>query len=137
MEDWHQIIKSIAITAENVTTVGRLLVERMLSSQDDPEISAYKRRVRNRKQAGEFRPEWDPLGFVAFDEQGVQFRTEMDRVPQHLQDLMTYSIRTGRIKPGPDHTIQTSDEEYLYMLEVAVGWPSNASQVFAFWRRPA
>ena len=137
MDDWYQIIKSIAVTAENVTTVGRRLFEMAIDKRIDPEHDAYRRRVRNRKRTGEFRPEWDLIGRVAFDEHGSQYLTEMDAVPECLKNLMTNSIRSGRIKPGPDNTVQVSDENYLYMLEVGTGSPYRDSMVFVFWQRPA
>ena len=137
MDDWYQIIKSVAVSVENVTTVGRRLFEMTIDKGGYPERDAYRKRVRNRKKTGEFRPEWDLLGRVAFDELGSQYLTEMDAVPQHLQDTMTNSIRSGRIKPGSANTVQVSDENYLYMLEVGTGWPYRNSMIFVFWQRPA
>ena len=137
MEDWHQIVKSIAVTAENVSIVGRKLFEMAIDRQVDPELNAYRKRVRNRKKAGEVRPEWDLLGRVAFDGNGKQFLTEMDAVPQHLRDLMDRSIRMGGIKPGSEHTVKTSDENFLYMLEIGSGWPKRNSMIFVFWQRPS
>ena len=136
MEDWHQIIKSIAVTAENTTTVARLLVERAVNRQQNQELSGYKQRVRNRKKVNAFRPDWELIGRVVFDHEGNRTITEMDQVPQTLQDTMNYLINHRRIKPGPDNAFETQDGEYRYLLEIAIGWPLDNSQIFAFWKRP-
>ncbi|MDE2938068.1 MAG: hypothetical protein OXR67_04010 [Chloroflexota bacterium] len=137
MEDWQQIIKSIAVTAENVSTVGRRFFEMAIDRRADPALDAYWKRVKNRKRAGEIRPEWDLLGRVAFDGSGNRCVTEMDGVPQSLKELMDRLIRTGGIKPGPCHTVKTSDENHLYMLEIGTGWPTRNAMIFVFWQRPA
>ena len=141
MEDWSQIIKSIAVTAENVTTVGRKIFEMAIEKKStekerNAEIQAYRRRVRNRNRTGEYRPEWDLIGRVAFDENGKQFLTEMDQISESLRNTMTGVLTSGAIKPGPNNTVEVSDDDYRYLLEVATNAPSGKSFVFVFWCRP-
>ena len=42
MDDWYQIIKSGAVSVENVTTVGRRLFEMTIDKGGDPERDAYR-----------------------------------------------------------------------------------------------
>lgn len=144
MTEWNEVIPSVVKIIENTTAIVRVFVERMADQKPVEQatgkaeaLEAYKRRVRNRRKTGEFRPEWDLLGRVAFDHHGQQFLTEMDNVPQSLQNTMTGSIKSGRIRPGPEHAIEVSDENFIYLLEVGAGWPVNDSLTFVFWFKPA
>ena len=135
MDEWFQIIKNVASTADNVSSIARVVVERILDTKPDPELSAYKKRVGNRKKTGEYRPDWDLIGRVTSGHSGEQIVTEMDYVPPHIVNVMDNMVRTQTIRPGPQNAVQTTDEDHIHLLELLIG--PNLQYSFLFWRRPA
>ena len=135
MEDWFQFIKDLASTADNVSTIARIVVERTLDVQPDPELSAYERRVRNRRRIGDYRPEWDLIGRVSYSHTGELIFAEMDYVPPHIVNVMDNMVRTQTIQPSQENAVQTADEDHIHLLEILTG--RNREWSFLFWRRPA
>lgn len=135
MEDWIEITKHLAATANNVTTIARIVVERALDIQPDPELSAYERRVRNRERIDDYRPEWDLIGRISYRHTGEIIFAEMDYVPAHIVNLMDNMVRTQTIQAGPENAVQATDEAHINLLELLIG--PNLEQSFLFWRRPA
>ena len=135
MENWFGFIQHLASTADNVTTIARIVVERALDIQPDPELSAYERRVRNRERIGDYRPEWDLIGRVSYRHTGGLIFAEMDYVPAHIVNVMDNMVRTQTIRPGPENAVQTTDEDQIHLLELLIG--PNLEWSFLFWRHPA
>ena len=133
MEDWFKFITHLASTADNVSTIARIVVERALDTQPDPGLSAYKKRVRNRKRIGDYRPEWDLIGRVVFRQTGELVFAEMDWVPPHIVNVMDNMVRNQTIRPGAENAVQTADEDHIHLLELLIG----PNLHFLFWKRPA
>ena len=136
MNDWLEIIKNVTGIGNNVTSIIRTLVDAKTDDDSKTELRKYRLRVKTRRKTGEYRPEWDLLGRVVFDYNGNQTITEMDQVPESLQNTMTLSLQAGAIQPGPLHTVVVSDDNYRYLLEAGKDW-RNSSATCVFWYRPA
>ena len=135
MEEWVEIIKHFAPTADNVSAIARIVVERALDTPPAPGLSPYQRRVRNRKRIGNYRPEWDLIGRVSYRKTGELIFAEMDYVPPHIVNLKDNMVRTQTIGPGPKNAVQTTDEDHIHLVELLIG--PNLQYSFLFWRRPA
>ena len=135
MEDWVEIIKHFASTADNVSAIARIVVERALDTQPTSGLRAYQRRVRNRRRIGDYRPEWDLVGRVSFRQTGELIFAEMDYVPQHIVNVMDNMVRTQTIRPGPENAVQTTDEDHIHLLELLI--EPNLQYRFLIWSRPA
>ena len=136
----NELFEAIGISLEIAKDVSGIIknlsdiVMRKVEETTNSERELYDSRVKARKRAGEYRPEWELIGRIVFDENGDEVVTEMDQVPGRLHNTMKASVITSRLSPISE-PLEVTEGTDSYLLEVA-GFPRKYPVIFAFFWKP-
>jgi len=138
MTELLEILSNTLETAKNVTAIVKdisgFLSRRVRDATTEDGENQYESRVSARREAGEYRPEWELIGRTVFNENGNQVITEMEQVPQRLRNTMKASILTGRLS-STSSPLEITEGHDSYLLEIA-GIPRREALIFAFFWKP-